>query len=71
MTAAAPKPRPLTCQRCGAAFECGSTVGKCWCADEDFKLPMPPAGSAEDCLCPDCLRAHARALKQPQDTAGP
>ena len=36
------KPRALTCARCGAAFECGSTVGKCWCAEEDFRLPMPP-----------------------------
>jgi hypothetical protein len=71
MTAAALKPRPLTCQRCGTAFECGSAVGKCWCADEDFKLPMPPAGSAEDCLCPDCLRAYALSLKQHKETAGP
>jgi len=57
------KPRALTCARCGVAFECGSTVGKCWCAEEDFRLPMPPAGSAEDCLCPTCLRAAAEALK--------
>ena len=71
MTAAALKPRPLTCQRCGAAFECGSTVGKCWCADEAFKLPMPPAGSTEDCLCPDCLRAYAQSLKTYKEAAGP
>jgi len=48
------KPRPLTCARCGAAFECGSTVGHCWCAEEDFRLPMP-ANAAQDCLCPACL----------------
>jgi hypothetical protein len=53
------KPRALTCARCGAAFKCGSTIGKCWCAEEDFRLPMPPAGSAEDCLCPECLRKAA------------
>jgi hypothetical protein len=71
MTATVLKPRPLTCARCGTAFECGSTVGKCWCADEDFRVPMPPAGSAEDCLCPACLRAYALSLKQQQETAGP
>jgi hypothetical protein len=54
------KPRSLTCARCGAAFECGSTVGRCWCAEEDFRLPMP-ADSSEDCLCPACLRAAALA----------
>jgi len=48
------KPRPLTCARCGAAFECGSTLGHCWCAEEDFRLPMP-ADAAQDCLCPACL----------------
>jgi hypothetical protein len=53
------QPRPLTCARCGAAFECGSAVGACWCAAEDFRLPMPPADSTEDCLCPACLRKAA------------
>jgi hypothetical protein len=53
------KPRPLVCARCGAAFECGSTVGHCWCAEEDFRLPMPAADSGEDCLCPACLRKAA------------
>jgi hypothetical protein len=53
------KPRQLACARCGAAFECGSTVGKCWCAEEDFRLPMPAADSGEDCLCPPCLREAA------------
>ena len=57
-------PRRLACARCGTEFECGSTVGKCWCAEEDFRLPMPPAGSDDDCLCPKCLRAAARALKK-------
>jgi hypothetical protein len=52
------EPRALTCARCGAAFACGSTVGTCWCAEEDFRLPMP-TGSAEDCLCPPCLRKAA------------
>ncbi|MEJ0078075.1 MAG: cysteine-rich CWC family protein [Alphaproteobacteria bacterium] len=52
-----PEPRRLTCARCGAPFECGSTVGHCWCAEEDFRLPMPAAG--EDCLCPACLRKAA------------
>jgi hypothetical protein len=56
-----PEPRDLTCARCGAAFECGSTVGKCWCAEEDFRLPMPAINSGEDCLCPACLRKAAQA----------
>ena len=53
--------RRLTCARCGAAFACGSAAGTCWCAEEDFRLPMPPEGSTEDCLCPACLRKAARA----------
>jgi hypothetical protein len=31
----------------------------CWCAAEDFRLPMP-ADAGEDCLCPACLRKAAR-----------
>jgi hypothetical protein len=55
--------RDLVCARCGAAFTCGSggKDGRCWCADEDFRLPMPPAAD-QDCLCPSCLRAHAERL---------
>jgi hypothetical protein len=51
--------RRLTCARCGAAFTCGANTGACWCAAEDFRLPMPAADSTEDCLCPACLRAEA------------
>jgi hypothetical protein len=58
------KPRQLACARCGTAFECGSTVGKCWCAAEDFRLPMPAADSGEDCLCAACLR-KAAGLQRP------
>jgi hypothetical protein len=54
--------RQLSCARCGAAFECGSAAGKCWCAEEDFRLPMPAADSGEDCLCPACLRAAAARM---------
>ena len=56
-----PAMRRLACARCGAAFECGSAAGNCWCAAEDFRLPLPPAGSTEDCLCPACLRKAAGA----------
>jgi hypothetical protein len=59
------EPRRLACARCGAAFECGSTVGKCWCAEADFRLPMPAAGSTEDCLCAECLRKAAQAARLP------
>jgi hypothetical protein len=58
----APTSRRLSCARCGTAFECGSTVGSCWCAQEDFRLPMP-ADPAEDCLCPACLRKAAQAQR--------
>ncbi len=51
--------RRLACVRCGAAFACGANTGACWCAEEDFRLPMPAAGSDEDCLCPACLRQAA------------
>ena len=49
--------RHLTCERCGAAFDCGSggRDGGCWCMDETFRMPMPSAAGA-DCLCPACLR---------------
>ena len=53
-------PRRLACARCGAAFECG-LGGECWCAAEPYRLPMPPAGESEDCLCPACLRKAAQA----------
>ncbi|MEA2878707.1 MAG: hypothetical protein QOF14_3903 [Hyphomicrobiales bacterium] len=52
------EPRRLSCARCGTAFECGVGTGHCWCAEEDFRLPMP-ADSGEDCLCQGCLRKAA------------
>jgi hypothetical protein len=59
-----PAPRPLTCARCGARFEC-RPEGGCWCADEDFRMPLDAAAVAEGCLCPDCLRkAAASAAKR-------
>jgi len=59
-------PRRLTCARCGAAFDCG-LGGDCWCAAEDFRLPMPASESGADCLCPNCLRAAAARPSRPQD----
>jgi hypothetical protein len=50
--------RDIVCARCGAAFQCG-LGGDCWCAAEPVRLPMPAAGSSEDCLCPACLRTAA------------
>jgi hypothetical protein len=50
--------RDIVCARCGAAFQCG-LGGDCWCAAEPVCLPMPAAGSSEDCLCPACLRTAA------------
>jgi hypothetical protein len=61
MSSAIAEPRSLTCARCGTAFECGSALEKCWCAEEDFRLPMPTTG--EDCLCPACLRKAAAQAK--------
>jgi hypothetical protein len=57
--------RRLACARCGAAFECGAARGSCWCAEEEFRLPMPQA-DGEDCLCPACLRAEASAQRAHQ-----
>jgi len=53
--------RRLTCAQCGAAFVCGSggRDGQCWCAAQPALLPMP-AGAAQDCMCPSCLRAASR-----------
>ena len=66
MNAPAPvvKLRALTCARCGTAFDCGSAAGHCWCFDENYRLPLPPEGSAEDCLCPQCLKALAVSMRQ-------
>jgi len=50
--------RALTCAQCGAAFTCSSDAA-CWCAAEPYRLPMPEADAAGDCLCPACLRAKA------------
>jgi len=52
----------LICTQCGAQFEC-KPAGGCWCADETFRLPMPPPGEA--CLCPACLRALAAGSREP------
>jgi hypothetical protein len=59
-TAQAMPTRRLACARCGATFECGSggRGGACWCAEENFRMPMP-ATADEECLCPICLRAAA------------
>ena len=51
--------RRIVCARCGMTFDCGAGTNHCWCADEAYRMPMPAAG--EDCLCPTCLRAAARA----------
>jgi hypothetical protein len=56
-----PDVRPLICPRCGANFEC-RPAGGCWCADEDFRLPLDAAAVAEGCLCPDCLRKAAATI---------
>jgi hypothetical protein len=60
--------RRVTCARCDAAFDCGSggqagdQAGGCWCAAEDYRMPMPMA-AGEDCLCPACLRAAASSTR--------
>jgi hypothetical protein len=56
--------RRVTCAGCGANFGCGLS-DECWCADSDFRLPMPD-DSAEDCLCPDCMRKKAVKAKLPK-----
>ena len=67
MTATPPLPsRRLACARCGTVFECGAGTGHCWCADEPVRLPLTPAGEAEDCLCPTCLRQAAAAAGEPR-----
>jgi uncharacterized protein len=55
--------RDLRCARCGAAFTCGQggRDGACWCCDETYRVPMP-VSATEDCLCPACLREHAKTI---------
>jgi hypothetical protein len=58
--------RNLTCGRCGTTFAC-SPFEKCWCSDEDFRLPVPlpePYRSFGDCLCANCLRTIATELRR-------
>ena len=59
-------PNRIACERCGCEFDCSlSKAGKCWCAKETFRLPVPlppEAGDIRGCLCPSCLRLAARAL---------
>ena len=55
-------PRRLTCPRCGAGFDC-TLSDVCWCARQPIGLPLPEAGSDEDCLCPDCFKARAEAMR--------
>jgi len=57
------QPRRMACAQCGTAFDC-RPGGGCWCADEDFRLPMPTADDDADCLCSTCLRARAAGLEQ-------
>ena len=61
-------PRKKSCARCGTAFECALN-GECWCAAEPYKLPLTSAGTAEDCLCPACLRKAAALATHPVNTA--
>jgi hypothetical protein len=56
--------RRIACARCGTPFACGLS-GDCWCAAEPYRMPMPLGESAEDCLCPDCLRKAADARTAP------
>ncbi|MBS0245262.1 MAG: cysteine-rich CWC family protein [Proteobacteria bacterium] len=58
---AEPAPRAVICAQCGAAFTCSGDT-KCWCMDAPFRLPMPDAEAAGDCLCPACLRERARQI---------
>jgi hypothetical protein len=54
-----PPSRRVVCSGCGAEFTCALS-GRCWCAEEPVRLPMPPG--TEDCLCRDCLRKAAASL---------
>jgi len=56
-----PVVREKRCERCGAAFGCGSGAedGGCWCNELPQVLPLSLDGS--DCLCPGCLKAHMAA----------
>ena len=60
----------LTCQHCGAGFDCGvdrPVDSPCWCAALPplslDRLPAPAADRAHTaaeparCICPDCLKA--------------
>ena len=58
-----PKPGPITCAGCGAAFACGMTAAggvPCWCADLPAAMPIPLSGSGVQCLCRSCLLLKLR-----------
>jgi hypothetical protein len=48
----------MDCSACGTEFSC-DPAGRCWCAEQDFRLPMPTEG--QDCLCRACLTKLAAA----------
>ena len=53
--------REKRCAACGAAFECAG-LWFCWCRsvslDEHTRRELRDRYA--DCLCPECLKAHAR-----------
>ena len=58
----------LTCDECGARFNCGASPGKdhCWCMElPNMRQSFDLAGK---CVCPDCMtlgqaKAMVRARK--------
>ncbi len=55
-----------TCESCGESFGCGADLGSCWC----FAIELPADASADlkakymNCLCPKCLAAATKPLKE-------
>ena len=53
--------REKRCAACGAAFECAG-LWFCWCRTVSLDEPARRElrNTYSDCLCPECLKAHAR-----------
>jgi hypothetical protein len=61
--------RRIACARCGGGFAC-NPVGGCWCAKEEYRLPVPlpdEFAALGDCVCPACIRAITTILLARRD----
>lgn len=52
---------PETCEACGRSFNCGATLGGCWCTEVKLgeRVRERLRGRYQSCLCRECLERFA------------